>query len=255
MLRPGTTRLPVILPIKVPIKNSAVVILPVASIFPAVVKLPPVMLPEVLSVPETLTPVPEATSTLAVPAELTVTLPLAATLTFDVPFTKDEAVAALVPPTVKEPPAGLVITTAVEFAVIVAPAKSMLLPARYKSLKRCDELPKSYVTLADGKIFPDTVSSVNVPTLVILGCAAVINVPDTLPVIMLPAFKFPVVVRLPVIDAPVLAKTATLPTPPTPILTGPLNEGIATLLVPLAMPVTTTFPEVLSTAQIMELPS
>ena len=60
---------------------------------------------------------------------------------------------------------------------VKAPAKSMLLPARYKSLNRCDELPRSYVTLAEGKIFPDTVSSVNVPTLVMFGCAAVVNVP------------------------------------------------------------------------------
>ena len=65
----------------------------------------------------------------------------------------------------------------------------------------------------------------------------------------------PVAVSAPVTLAPVFAKTATLATPPTPTVTGPLNVAMLTLLVPLEILVTATFPEVLSTAQIMELPS
>ena len=44
---------------------------------------------------------------------------------------------------VKVPPAGLVITNAVALALIVAPPKSIVLPARYKSLNRCVGLPRS----------------------------------------------------------------------------------------------------------------
>ena len=53
----------------------------------------------------------------------------------------------------------------------------IVLPDRYKSLNAFVALPKSYVTLAVGVIDPLTCKPVNVPTLVMLGCAAVVTVP------------------------------------------------------------------------------
>ena len=45
------------------------------------------------------------------------------------------------------------------------------------SLKRLVLLPKSYVILAVGVIFPLTTKLVRLPTLVMFGCALVVTVP------------------------------------------------------------------------------
>ena len=65
----------------------------------------------------------------------------------------------------------------VAFALIVWSPKIIVLPARYKLLKRFVLLPKLYVMLALGVISPSTTNPVNIPTLVIFGCALVITVP------------------------------------------------------------------------------
>ena len=110
--------------------------LPVATTNPPVPKLPTLALPVAFNVPATLTPVPVIVNIFAFPATLVVILPLAITITLLFPLTREDALAALVPPIVKEPPAGLVITTAVAFALIVALLRSIVEPERYKSLKR-----------------------------------------------------------------------------------------------------------------------
>ena len=109
--------------------------LPVANTR-ATPKLSTLELPVAFNVPATLMPVPVTTNMLAFPATLVFTFPLATILILLLPFTTDDALAALVPPIVNEPPAGLVITTAVAFALIVALFKSIVEPERYKSLKR-----------------------------------------------------------------------------------------------------------------------
>ena len=52
-----------------------------------------------------------------------------------------------------------------------------MFPLRYKSFQRLADVPKLYWLLAPGIILPATFNPVNVPTLVIFGCALVVNVP------------------------------------------------------------------------------
>ena len=80
----------------------------------------------------------------------------------------------------------------------------IVLLARYKSLKRFVLLPKLYVMFALGVILPATTKPARVPVLVMLGWAAVVNIPVTklavtkFPPAILLALKFPVnVTRLP----------------------------------------------------------
>jgi hypothetical protein len=70
------------------------------------------------------------------------------------------------------------------FALISCAPKIIVLPDRYKLLKRFVLLPKLYVMLALGVISPPTTNPVSVPTLVIFGCAFVVTVPA---VVALPA--------------------------------------------------------------------
>jgi hypothetical protein len=56
----------------------------------------------------------------------------------------------------------------------------MVLPARYKSRHLLVALPKSYVIFALGFKLPEIVTCVALPKLVMLGCAAVDNVPEIL---------------------------------------------------------------------------
>ena len=61
---------------------------------------------------------------------------------------------------------------------IVALPNRIVLPDRYKVLNAFVALPKSYVILAVGIIDPLTCNPFNIPTLVILGCAFCVTVPD-----------------------------------------------------------------------------
>ena len=101
------------------------------------------------------TPLPSTLRTLAFPAEPTLISPLSNTLTLDVPFAIfDESKSAL-PPNVQDPPSPLVKTTSPSaFSAICEVPKNIDVPERYKSLKRCVVVPKSYVTFALGIISP-----------------------------------------------------------------------------------------------------
>ena len=57
----------------------------------------------------------------------------------------------------------------VAFALIVCAPKIIVLPDRYRLLKRFVLLPKLYVMLALGVMSPPTTNPVSVPTLVIFG--------------------------------------------------------------------------------------
>ena len=80
---------------------------------------------------------------------------------------------------------------------------------------------------------PDTDNALRVPTLVILVCASVVNVPTILVPDKLPPVILPVTLNNPETYSPVVANTATLPVPPTPIVTLPPELTTVTLLVPL----------------------
>ena len=105
------------------------------------------MLPEALNVPLTLAPVPVITNIFALPATYVLTLPFAVTITLLLPLTI-------------ELPADIV-------KLLNKP------PSPWKKLALA-KLPKLALPLV---ILPVTVRELNVPTLVMFGCAAVINVP------------------------------------------------------------------------------
>ena len=86
-------------------------------------------------------------------------------------------------------------------------------------------------------VLPVTAKLVNVPTDVILVCAAVVNVPTMLVPDKLPAVILPVALINPVTYSPVVAYTATLPVPPTPMATLPPELTTRTLLVPFCIDV------------------
>jgi hypothetical protein len=66
---------------------------------------------------------------------------------------------------------------------------------------------------------PETFSPVNVPTLVTLGCAAVVKLPASDVADIFPAVMFPVTLAYPAMLAPALVTTNTLAVPPDVILT------------------------------------
>ena len=82
--------------------------------------------------------------------------------------------------------------------------------------------------------FPVIVRLDNVPVLVILGCALVVNVPVIRLTSILLATILSTTSRLPAILAPTPVTTTTLALPTALILTLPLATGILTLLLPFA---------------------
>ena len=94
-------------------------------------------------------------------------------------------------------------------------------------------------------MFPLTDHTLNVPTDVILACAAVVNDPVKLVADTLPPFTLPVALINPVTYSPVEATTTTFPVPPTPTVTLPPELTTLTLLVPLtiALGVLPTMPD------------
>jgi hypothetical protein len=184
---------------------------------PAVIKLPPVMLPDTLSA-------------LNVPTD--VILGCAAVVT--VP-----AVVALV-----ADPAEVAKVALATVPVTLAPV-ILLSP---------EPLPLMFAPV----ILPLELNDVNVPTLVILGCAAVVTVPavvalvaeDTVPVTLPPGIDvsptpfpinwplvciFPEAVIKPVMYCPVVAHTTTFEVPPTPTDILPPELTTVTLLLPKLM--------------------
>ena len=109
---------------------------------------------------------------------------------------------------------------------------------------------------------PDTLKLINVPVLVILGCAPVSKSPDIVVVVIVPAtpklptlalpdalsvvantpvvpklpvLALPLALNVPVTFVPVDVTTNTFATPPTLVVTLPLAPIISTLLVPFAI--------------------
>ena len=84
-------------------------------------------------------------------------------------------------------------------------------------------------------MLPVTVNAPNVPTDVMLVCAAVVNVPTMLVPDRLPEVMLPVALSVPVMLAPVDVTTSDV-VPPVVTLTFPLATGMDTLDVPLPRP-------------------
>ena len=89
--------------------------------------------------------------------------------------------------------------------------------------------------LALDTILPVTAKLVSVPTLVMLPCAAVVNVPVILVPNRLPPVTLPLALTTPVMYSPVVAKTATLDVPPTLTLTFPPELTTLAFDVPFCM--------------------
>jgi len=128
---------------------------------PAVIKLPTVAFPVTFNVPATLTPVPVITNMFALPDTLVVTLPFAETSTLLFPLT-------IVLP-----------------ALTVIPVNKLPLPVKKLAVTKLPKLafPEVILPVADRLL--------NVPTLVIFGCDAVVTVLavvalDTVPVTFAP---------------------------------------------------------------------
>ena len=79
-------------------------------------------------------------------------------------------------------------------------------------------------------MLPVTLSEVSVPTLVILGCVAVLISPEIVLPEMLPATMLPVTFIVPVISTPALVKITVLATLCTLIATLPLAYTLTLLL-------------------------
>ena len=153
---------------------------------PDVTILAAVKLPVAFNVPATLTPVPVTINILALPAALILTLPFAAgILTFEFPFanTPTKLPDVVLPDTVKLVNVPVLVMFGCA-AVVTVPAVVALValdtvPVTLAPTNELNPLPLPvktpvFAVNAAPVVVPTTFNDVNVPTLVIFGCAAVV---------------------------------------------------------------------------------
>ena len=148
-------------PVATLLSNILLITLPLAP------KLPTLALPETLNVPEIFAPVPVTVTMFALPTADIVTLPF------------DEAIRTLLLPFANGPnklPTKPVVVSTNTFDV--PPTLNVMLPEATGTFILVVPFAYGPIKLPP-VILPDTLNEVNVPTLVMFGCAAVVSVPVT----------------------------------------------------------------------------